>query len=770
MSESVESAPTLMQGRPSCLKHVCAPVPTPSTVRSVIDQMADVRPTGVFLCSPETQLTWSYQELRRQSRALSHRLLDLGLNTGDKVAFMMDNGLFTAGLFLGAMYGGFVPVPLNVKAGRSQLAYMLEHSDAKVVFVSDEYQRAIEESRADVVHDMIVIRADLDRGPHWEDSGSPEACLPTVQPDSDALLIYTSGSTGQPKGSLFSHEKVLAGGWNSIIPHELSATDRSLCVLPLYHINAETVTLVSTLLTGGTVVMPHRFLVRHFWDWIADYQCTWSAIVPTIISQLLDWEDPPLREGRVLDRIRFMRSSSAPLAPSLHRAFEEKFKILLIEAMGSTECGGNIFSNPLPPGADKIGTPGRPYGFEARIVSPEGDDVSSGEPGEIYLRGPSIMKGYYKNPEGTSSVLGPDGWLRTGDLAYADEDGYFHIVGRAKELIIKGGMNIAPRQIDDVLESHPSVLEAAALGVPDHYLGEDIVAFVVRRDRAAVTEGELLGFCESQLGGFKTPARIHFVAELPKGPSGKVQRLRLSECFGDLLQVSARSTVRADAVTNDLQAGTDSRSRTPRTPVEQIIAETWAAALKVGDVGVHDNFFGLGGHSLVAIETLFQVRKQFEVGLSLNEFFANPTVAQQAALVAEQLETEGTAAANCDHAGIGNPKMTLPLEREALEEVLIRRRTTRGEHRMIPSRDRSADCPLSPAQARLWFLERLHPEMRVQRGRGSAAAWQSRRRTPRRSTQRHRRTARDPADAHSRRRCAARSSRPRKLAAADRHH
>jgi long-chain acyl-CoA synthetase len=421
--------------------------------------MAESRPEAVYLLSPEAGLDWTYQELRRQSNRLGQKLFELGCGAGDKIAFMMDNGLFTAGLFLGAMYGGFVPVPLNVRAGQSQLAYMLDHSDAKVVFVSDEYYQVTEELRGEVGRDLVVIRADVDHGPGWEQAGFPGGTLPEVQPDQDALLIYTSGSTGQPKGALHTHRNFVAGGWNSAIPHELSPADRTLCVLPLYHLNAESVSLLATLLTGGSVVMPHRFLVRSFWEWIAEYRCTWSALVPTIISQPLEWGDPRAEgKGEALERIRFMRSSSAPLAPSLHRAFEEKFGILLLEAMGSTECGGNAFTNPLPPGKDKIGTPGRPYGFETRIVSPEGTEVAPGETGEIHLRGPSVMTGYYKNPEGTSAVLGPDGWLRTGDLAYIDEDGYVFIVGRAKELIIKGGMNIAPRQIDDVLVSHPAVL------------------------------------------------------------------------------------------------------------------------------------------------------------------------------------------------------------------------------------------------------------------------------------------------------------------------
>ena len=685
-----------------------------STVRALIDHMVASRPEAVFLLSPETGLSWTYEELRRQSNRLGHELRGLGCSAGDKVAFMMDNGLFTAGLFLGAMYGGLVPVPMNVRAGQSQLLYMLDHSDAKVVFVSDEYHEVIEELAGQIGRQLLVVRADVDHGPAWQRPGPTGAALPDVEPDQAAVLIYTSGSTGQPKGAVHTHRDFVAGSWNSAIPHELSSADRSLCVLPLYHVNAQNVTLLPTLLTGGSVVMPHRFLVRSFWEWIAEHRCTWSAIVPTIISQLLEWGDPRAEgKGEALERIRFMRSSSAPLAPSLHQAFEEKFGILLLEAMGSTECGGNIFSNPLPPGKDKIGTPGRPYGFEIRIVSPEGTEVSPGETGEIQLHGPSIMSGYYKNPEGTSAVLDSDGWLRTGDLAYIDEDGYVFIVGRAKELIIKGGMNIAPRQIDEVLVSHPAVLDAAALGVPDHFLGEDIVAFVTLKTGMQATQQQLLDFCEERLGSFKTPCDVYFVPDLPKGPMGKVQRPRLGEWFKEILQVYPRVTAKEVGDNGHVENGSDSETLTPRTPIEEIVAETWAGMLKIPIVNVRENFFGLGGHSFVAIEILCQLRKQFSVGLSINDFFTKPTVAQQAALVSERLAGDGEAQQKPMAGSADTAPGCLPAGREALEGVLVQRRTAVIDQAVIPPRDRSSACPLSPAQERLWFLEQLHTGMRA---------------------------------------------------------
>jgi long-chain acyl-CoA synthetase len=215
------------------------------------------------------------------------------------------------------MYGGLVSVPLNVRAGVSQLSYMVEHCEAKVVFVGDEYEALATEVMTQVRRPVRVIKSDV-HGTDAMGDTRDTITLPVVpSPDDVALLMYTSGSTGHPKAAVHTHRTILAGGRNSVAAHELTADDRSLLVLPLYHINAECVTLVPTLLSGGSVVVPRRFSISQFWDWLDDFQCTWSAIVPTIVSQLLDWQDPKAHlRGPAFERIRFLRSSSAPLAPS----------------------------------------------------------------------------------------------------------------------------------------------------------------------------------------------------------------------------------------------------------------------------------------------------------------------------------------------------------------------------------------------------------------------------------------------------------------------
>src|SRR5271165_2306496 len=667
-----------------------------STLRQVIEVAASAHPETPFLIGAETGQVITLGDLENQCKFLSTLLHQRGLRARDKVALLMDNGLVTVQLFLGSIYGGLVVVPLNVRAGVVQISYMLEHCDAKAVFVEEQYRALLEEAMHDVRRPIQVIPACLDGtiggGTEGNSNASLAVLLDLPAPDDEALLMYSSGSTGKPKAAIHTHRSILAGGRNAIASHELTPADRSLLVLPLYHINAECVTLIPTLMSGGSVVVPHRFSVSHFWDWMEQYRCTWSAVVPTIVSELVNWNDPRADQREAtFQRIKFMRSSSAPLSPSLHREFLDKFPVPLLQAMGSTE-GGNVFSNPLPPRKNKIGSPGLAWGFETRIVDRDGVEVPAGESGEVLLRGPALMRAYYKDAEGTAAVVDADGWLHTGDLAYRDEDGYFFVVGRSKELVIKGGVNIAPRQIDETLESHPAVLEAAAVGIPDRHLGEDLVAFVVRREGASTDEHELLSFCEKRLGHFKTPTWICFADDLPKGPSGKVQRLKLFDA------AVARAAARSSQVEPEPQTQDGHLSSSPASVhgIEELIASTWAEILALPKVDADSNFFALGGHSLLAIQCLSRLRERMPQVLTLSDFFEHGTVAEQAALVRSRLR----AADGESHAGLsGN---------FAEWEQTVLQQFAPPVPAAIPRRDSSVPCPLSPAQQRLWFLEQVN--------------------------------------------------------------
>lgn len=499
------------------------------TIRAIIDKQAENQPGKVFLIAPEPGLELTYLQLKQDSESLGKHLIKRGMNKGEKVSYMLSNGYQTAKLFLGVMYSGIVIAPLNLMAQPAQLEYIVEHSDTKIIFVSEDHRERLRAVVKKASREIQVIPIDVDSKTIFPEEDIAGVSLPEVSEEDDALLLYTSGTTGLPKGVILTHKNMVAGGEYTTLAHKLTEQDRALCSLPLYHINGQVVTTVAPVVHGGSVVMPHRFHTSNFWELISEYKCTWFSVIPTIISYLLNATDP-YAEGKnlSLDQIRFGRSASSALPPSLHKEFEAKFKVPIIETMGLTETVAPVFSNPIEEGKRKYGSPGIAVGNEAKVVDRDGHELPRGEVGEILIRGDNVMKEYYKAPDITASTL-VDGWFHTGDLGKQDEDGFFFITGRLKELIIKGGENIAPQEIDTALYKHPSVLEAAAVGVPDDVYGQEIKAFVVLKPGTQATEKEILDFCEKELGKFKTPKWVVFTESLPKGPSGKIQRLKLAE-------------------------------------------------------------------------------------------------------------------------------------------------------------------------------------------------------------------------------------------------
>jgi long-chain acyl-CoA synthetase len=501
------------------------------TIRHIIDEQAERHPDKIFMLAPEPGLTLTYGRLKQDCIDFGKRLTKLGLKKGDKVSYMMGNGYQTTKIFLGAIYSGFTAAPLNLLAQPSQLEYVLEHSDTRLVFFTEDQREKLKDAASKVNRSIELFQIDNDAEnifPSGSDFSS--LSLPQVAEDDDALLLYTSGTTGKPKGVVLSHKNLNAGGRYTTMAHELGPEDRALCSLPVYHINGAVVTVVAPLVSGGSVVMPHRFSVSNFWQLLFEHRCTWFSVVPTIISYLHSATD--IKDKNLdLSHVRFGRSASSALPPALHKAFEEKFGISIIETMGLTETAAPVFSNPLDPSKRKYGSPGRAVGNEAKIIDANGAEAARGTQGEIMIRGDNVMKGYYKAPELTAQAIEPDGWLHTGDIGYMDEDGFVFVTGRIKELIIKGGENIAPREIDEALYCHSAVLECAAVGVPDDHYGEEIMCCVVLKPGCQISEDELRSHCLRLLGEFKTPKIIKFLEDLPKGPSGKVQRIKLRDIF-----------------------------------------------------------------------------------------------------------------------------------------------------------------------------------------------------------------------------------------------
>ncbi len=498
-----------------------------ATLRDVIDRHAAAQPDASFLFAPEPGTGLTYAGLRATARSLAADLAAQGIGPGEVVSYMLPNGMAAAGVFLGAMYGGYVVSPVSLLAQDALIEHTLAHSETRIVFAAPEFVPRLRSIIARIGGRAIVRPTSPDDLELGSASGDGSGHVPGAT--TPAMLMYTSGTTGTPKGALLSHGNLVHAGRAVSAAHRLTPSDRVLSSLPLYHVNGQCIATISPLVSGGSIVMPHRFSVSQWWSLVERYRPTWINIVPTIIAYLLNGPGLTAAQAAACRGIRFARSASAPLPPEHHRAFEARFGISVLEGMGLTECASVAFANPLDAGARKIGSPGLPLGMEARVVAPDGAELGVGARGEIELRGANVMVGYHKDPEATARTLRPGAWLATGDLGYRDGDGFYFITGRLKELIIKGGENIAPREIDEALLQHSAVLEAAAVGVPDPEYGQEILACVVLKPGSACAEADLRAHCLATLGRYKTPKAFRFLAELPKGPSGKVQRLKLAE-------------------------------------------------------------------------------------------------------------------------------------------------------------------------------------------------------------------------------------------------
>jgi acyl-CoA synthetase (AMP-forming)/AMP-acid ligase II len=494
--------------------------PPEGTIRDWLDMRAEAG--GVAVVFPEAGTELSWHELREGAIGFARALTSRGVARGESVAVMAPNSQEALCAFYGAVYGGFRAVMINLAAGRDAIAYALAHSEARFAYVHPDCAELFAGAAGADLAALPLEAAD-------------DAALHAVAQDDHALLMYTSGTTGRPKGVVHSHASLLAGGWTTAVAHRLARDDRGFCVLPVYHINGLCVTVMGSLVSGGSLAMTARFSASQFWAQAEEAGVTWFSVVPTIISHLLHGEGEPGENYRA--KLRFGRSASSALAVETQSAFESRFEVPIIETMGLTETAAQILSNPLPPGTRKIGSPGIAYGCEVQIQDGEGNETPADTEGEIVVRGPNVMLEYLKNPDATRGTF-RNGWLRTGDLARMDGDGYVFVTGRLKELIIKGGENIAPREVDEALYSHPDVVEAAAFARACTRYGETIEAAVRVCEGSALDPAQLIDICRDRLGPFKSPDQVHFMAELPKGPSGKIQRLKLADILPPARRVS----------------------------------------------------------------------------------------------------------------------------------------------------------------------------------------------------------------------------------------
>jgi acyl-CoA synthetase (AMP-forming)/AMP-acid ligase II len=470
-------------------------------------------------------------ELLRLADRTGGALRALGIRQDHAVAMVMPNGPEVAAAFI-AVASWAIAAPLNAAYRAEEFDFYLGDLDARALIIEggpDSPVRAVAARRNIPVIELVPDET----GPAGGFTLSvPFADAGTARPDPDdvALVLHTSGTTSRPKIVPLRHRNLVVSARNTAATLALTPQDRCLVIMPLFHIHGLVGTLLSSLSAGASVYCTPNFHTLKFYGWLDQSQATWYSAAPALHQMILARAD---RNSEVVARhkLRLIRSSSAAMPPQVIQQLEDIFGCPVIEAYGMTEAAHQMASNPLPPRPRRPGTVGIPAGPEIAIMGPGNTLLPAGETGEIVIRGENVTAGYAGNPKANEEAFA-NGWFRTGDQGAFDEDGYLRITGRLKEIINRGGEKVAPREVDDVLMDHPAVAQVITFAMPHALLGEEVAAAVVLRDGAAASEQELRAFAALHLADFKIPRKIVFLSEIPKGPTGKLQRIGLAQRLG----------------------------------------------------------------------------------------------------------------------------------------------------------------------------------------------------------------------------------------------
>jgi len=467
----------------------------------------------------------TYRQLRENIVRLAAQLNSFGLGRGDRIAIAMGNGPEMIITFFAAAMCG-TAAPLNPKYKQEEFAFYYEDTQAKALIT---LPGTMELAHQAVTPDMMVITAtpEADGTLSFNILNEPptDRLNQLAEPDDFALILHTSGTTSRPKRVPIRHRNLVASAHNIIATYNLSADDTALCVMPLFHIHGIVGSMLSTLASGGTVVCPPGFSALEFWKLLETFKPTWYSAVPTMHQMLLARADRNLSVIQA-NPLRFIRSSSASLPPVVMERIEQVFNAPVLESYSMSEASHMMSSNPLPPKARKPGSVGYGLGVEVGIMNENGELLEKGNLGEVVVKGPNLFDGYENNPEANATAF-VNGWFRTGDQGFLDDEGYLLLTGRLKELINRGGEKISPLEVDNVLLRHPAVAESLAFAVPHKTLGEDIHAALVLKGE--VSEKELQAHCSALLAEFKVPRKFHILQELPRGATGKLQRINMAK-------------------------------------------------------------------------------------------------------------------------------------------------------------------------------------------------------------------------------------------------
>jgi acyl-CoA synthetase (AMP-forming)/AMP-acid ligase II len=473
---------------------------------------------------PESGQVLSYGQVADRIEALAACLAGAGVRRGDRVALAMPNGPDLLMLLLAVTTLGAAAAPVNPAFTESEFELFLSSVSPKFFLIPDGRLAAAVDAAQATSTAVLTVKAEEGERPDLFATGQavlPAASFARGGPDDVAVVLHTSGTTSRPKEVPLRQRNLMASARTIAAHYELGPSDASFCAMPLFHVHGLMASAFAALSAGGTVIVPRRFTPQRFWPQAREHRATWLSAGPTLHRMILDAAD----EAGAPSTLRFVRSCSSALAPALLDRAEGVYGVPVLEAYGMTEASHQIASNPLPPAARRPGSVGLPAGCEIRIADGQGDFLPEGQAGEVVVRGPGVMSGYVANPGATAEAFFGD-WFRTGDRG-AFREGYLYLEGRLKEMIIRGGENIAPAEIEEALMSHPAVSDAVCFGIADDKYGELVSAAVTLSQD--VEARVLIEHCRGRLASYKVPVAIHVLPQIPRTPTGKVQRRRMAE-------------------------------------------------------------------------------------------------------------------------------------------------------------------------------------------------------------------------------------------------
>ncbi|OIW23468.1 acetyl-CoA synthetase-like protein [Coniochaeta ligniaria NRRL 30616] len=489
---------------------------------------------AVIIPSNPTPLTVTYEALIAEVSSFQQKLADIGITHGSPVSIATVNSYEFIVSFLAASWQRAIAAPLNPAYKQEEFEFYIDDVKSAIVLVPrGAYQAGSPAVKAAKKFNSAIAEC------YWDDAkktvaldvkdlgqlkGKAKQGILQAQPDDVALVLHTSGTTSRPKVVPLSHRNLTRTMKNIQATYQLTPADRTMLVMPLFHVHGLLCALLAPLYSGGSMVVPAKFSANEFWNDFIEHKANWYTAVPTIHQILLKHPAP-----NPLPKIRFIRSCSSPLSPTVFHQLEETFKAPVLEAYAMTEAAHQMTSNPLPPAKRKPGTVGIGQGVEVVILDEAGNKLAQGKEGEISIRGENVTKGYLNNPSANASAYTKDGYFRTGDQGKLDEDGYVVITGRIKELINKGGEKISPIELDNVLTRHPAVSEAVSFAIPDDLYGQEIGVAIVLKPGQKLGQDDLRKWVGDKLAKFKVPKKVYFTDIMPKTATGKIQRRIVAE-------------------------------------------------------------------------------------------------------------------------------------------------------------------------------------------------------------------------------------------------